>query len=115
MVDYGKELVATLNTILPTHYELVLQRGMATPCISWQETNNYAEEEGDTIGYSRISYTVKVWANDIATIQKYVLEIDKALRPLGFKRTATNELYDMNSTMIQKIMTYSAKAVEQLN
>ena len=115
MIDYGKELVATLETILPTYHELVLHSGLETPCISWQERDNAAEEnqQGESLGYSRITYTVKVWANEIATIQKYALEVDKALRPLGFRRTSANELYDRNSSMIQKIMTYSAKAVEQ--
>ena len=112
MIDYGKELVATLETILPTHHELVLHSGLETPCISYQERDNAADVEGDTLGYSRITYTVKVWAQDIATIQKYALEVDKVLRPLGFKRTSANELYDNNSSMIQKIMTYSAMAVE---
>lgn len=112
MIDYCKELVAILNKILPTHYELALHSGIETPCISWQERNNYAEDEGDTLGYSRISFTIKVWDNSIATIQRYVLEIDKALRTLGFKRTSANELYDTQSTMIQKILTYEALASE---
>lgn len=112
MIDYGKELVAALETVLPTYHELVLHSGLEVPCISYQERDNAAEEEGETLGYSRITYTVKVWAREIATIQKYALEVDKALRPLGFKRSSANELYDNNSSMIQKIMTYSAKAVE---
>lgn len=114
MIDYGKDLVAALETILPTHYEMTLHSGLETPCISWQERDNAAEEnaQGETLGYSRITYTVKVWARDIATIQKYALEVDKVLRPLGFRRTSANELYDNNSSMIQKIMTYSAMAVE---
>ena len=112
MIDYGKELVAALETVLPTYHELVLHSGLEVPCISYQERDNAAEEEGETLGYSRITYTVKVWAREIATIQKYALEVDKVLRPLGFKRSSANELYDNNSSMIQKIMTYSAKAVE---
>nr|DAJ70477.1 MAG TPA: hypothetical protein [Caudoviricetes sp.] len=30
------------------------------------------------------------------------------MRPLGWVRTSTNELYDRYSAMIQKIMTYQA-------
>ena len=113
MIDYHQELVAALNKILPTHYELKLHSGLETPCYSYQETNNYVvEENGDTLGYSRIQYTVKVWANDIATIQRYALEADKALRPIGFKRTNSNELHDNNSAMIQKILTYEALGLE---
>lgn len=112
MINYHKELVAALETVLPTHYELVLHSGLATPCISYQESNNYDIETGDTLGYSRVSYTVKVWGNNIAEIQKYVLEIDKVLRPIGFKRTSSGELPDKNSSMIQKILTYEALALE---
>lgn len=112
MIDYHAQLVTALNTVLPTHYEMALHSGLATPCYSYMETNNYTSESGDTLGYSYISYQVKVWANDIATIQKYALEADRVLRPLGFKRIASGELYDNNSTMIQKIMTYEALASE---
>ena len=112
MIDYHSELVSALNTVLPTHYELALTKNTKTPCISYQERNNYDTETGDTLGYSRIIYTVKVWANDIAQIQQYAKEIDRVLRPLGFKRTSSNELHDPQSTMIQKIMTYEASALE---
>ena len=112
MVDYNKEVVSALNPILPTHYELALTSKTKTPCYSYQERNNYVSTTGNTRGYSVIVFTVKVWANNIADIQKYSLLADSALRPLGFKRTSANELYDVNSTMIQKIMTFEALALE---
>lgn len=112
MIDYHKQLVSTLNTVLPTHYEMMLTSKTKTPCISYMELNNYVAEAGDTLEYSRITYQVKVWGNDIGTIQKYVLEVDKALKPIGFKRISSGELYDNNSSMIQKILTYEALALE---
>lgn len=115
MIDYHKEFVAALSNVLPTHYEMALHSGLSTPCYSYMETNNYAVEVGDTLGYSRIAFQVKVWANDIATIQHYALEADKALRPLGFKRISSGELYDNSSSMIQKIMTYEAIGLEEFN
>lgn len=113
MIDYHSSLVSALNTILPTHYEMTLHSGLAVPCISYMEINNYVDIYGDTIGYSRINYQVKVWGNDIAEIQKYALMIDDVLRPLGFKRISSGELYDNNSSMIQKILTYEAFALEE--
>ena len=113
MVDYHIDLVNALNTVLPTHYELVLHSGIATPCISYMEQNNYDYATGSTRGYSRISYQVKVWGNDISVLQKYAKEIDRVLRPIGFKRVSARELYDINSTMIQKIMIYEALALEE--
>jgi hypothetical protein len=112
VIDYHSNLVSALNTVLPTHYEMTLTSKTETPCISYMETNNYSSSSGDTLGYSFITYQVKVWANDIELIQRYALEIDAVLRPLGFKRIASGELYDNASTMIQKIMTYEALALE---
>ena len=113
MINYHKELISALGTILPTHYEMVLHSGLETPWISYMELNNYASDNGDTIGYSRITYQVKVWSNDIAEIQEYALKIDEVLRPLGFKRIASNELFDNQSSMIQKILTYEALGLEE--
>lgn len=112
MIDYGPTLVATLKDILPVHYEMTLSRGVKTPCISYMETNNYSTALGDTIGYSRLAYQIKVWGTDIADLQKYALQIDEALRPLGWTRISSGELYDRNSAMIQKILQYEARAYE---
>ena len=112
MINYHAELVSALNKILPTHYEMALTSKTKTPCYSYMETNNYSTDSGDTIGYSRLTFQVKVWGNNIATLQEYALKADAALRPLGFKRISSGELYDNASTMIQKIMSYECLAVE---
>lgn len=114
MVNYHKELVSALSTILPTYYEMTLHSGLETPCISYMETNNYAATDsiGATLGYSWITYQVKIWGNDIGLLQDYAQKIDDVVRPLGFKRIASGELYDNNSTMIQKILTYQCLALE---
>ena len=112
MIDYHAALVIALNKVLPTHYEMALTKDIETPCISYMELNNYVEESGDTIGYSRLTYQVKVWGNRIEDLQTYALLIDMVLRPMGFKRIASGELYDNETTMIQKILTYEALASE---
>lgn len=114
MIDYHSNLVSALQTIgIDVHYEMVLHSGLTTPCISYMELNNSMAETGDTLGYSNIQYQIKVWSNDIADLQKYALAIDNVLRPLGFKRTSSGELYDNNSTMVQKIMIYECLALEE--
>lgn len=112
MVDYDSLLVSALEKVLPTYHELVLHSKIKTPCISYQENNNYDDLTGNTLGYSRISYTIKVWSTEIAELKRYILLIDAVLRPLGFRRTNTGELGDPNSTMIQKILTYECLAQE---
>lgn len=112
MVDYHSSLVSALKTILPVHYEMALTSKTATPCISYMEINNYEDSSGDKLCYSRVNYQVKVWSNDIKELQKYALQIDDVLRPLGWKRISSGELYDNSSTMIQKILTYGALFIE---
>lgn len=115
MIDYHSTLVTTLNTILPTHYEMNLSSGTSTPCISYMELANNSLYEGDTLRYSILQYQVKVWGTDIGVLQGYAQQIDTALKPLGFKRIGCHEFYDYNSAMIQKIMTYEATASETIN
>lgn len=112
MIDYHKEIVSALSQVLPVHFEMTLSSDTQTPCISYMESNNTSSMSGDTLGYSRINYQIKVWANDIAEIQKYALQVDAVLRPIGFSRTSSVELYDNQSTMIQKVMNYEALAIE---
>lgn len=112
MIDYHANLVKALDEVLPTHYEMTLTADTETPCISYMELNNSSSTLGETMEYSNISYQVKVWDIDIAEIQKYALMVDDVLRPLGFRRTATVELYDRNSAMIQKVMTYDGLGKE---
>lgn len=92
---------------------MTLTSNTKTPCYSYMEVNNYSAESGNSLGYSRITYQIKVWATDIATIQEYALKADAALRPIGLKRISSGELYDNNSAMIQKIMTYEGLALER--
>ena len=113
MINYHTTVYASLNEILPTHYELHLHSGLATPCISYMELSNVDADTGDTLGYCRLQFQIKVWGHDIAVLQQYAQQIDKAMRALGFKRVGANELYDNQSTMKQKILTYEALALER--
>lgn len=108
MVDYHTEFVNALKEVLPTHYELILTSGTKVPCISYMEINNYETNKGDTVGYSRLAYQVKIWGHELAELQKYATQLDKVLHSLGWHRTSSGNLGDPNSTMIQRIMTYEA-------
>ena len=112
MIDYHAQFVSALKPILPIHYEMALTAKTTTPCFSYMELNNRVTSHGETLGYSRITFQLKVWGNDIAVIQQKALEADAALRPLGWVRISSGELYDNQSTMMQKILTYEALAVE---
>ena len=55
MIDYHKEIVEVLSKILPTHYELFIDRATAIPCITYIEANNSDNVVGDTINYSTVT------------------------------------------------------------
>lgn len=112
MIDCHTEIVSALSKVLPTYYEMTLTANSATPCISYMEINNYLSSYGNKLGYSRIAYQVKVWATSIEEIQHYAQEVDNILRPLGWVRISSGELYDNQSSMIQKILTYEGLALE---
>ena len=113
MIDLHSTIVSSLSTIgLPVHYEMMLRSGMATPCISYMELTNFIQEQSDVSDISVIQYQVKIWGTSIATLQSYVPLIDKAMRDINFKRTSAAELYDNNSSMIQKVFTYEKLAAE---
>lgn len=112
MINYHSNLVSTLESILPTHYEMVLTSKTTTPCLSYMELTNIDTVTGNTLGYSRIQFQVKVWSNKIEDLQVYAAKVDKALRPLGWHRVGSQELHDRNSTMMQKVLTYEALASE---
>lgn len=112
MINYHQSLVNSLNKVLPTHYEMALTSKAQVPCISYMELGNSVTANGDTLGYSRLNYQIKVWGNRVEDLQKYALEIDNVLRPLGWTRVSSNEMYDTRSTMMQKILNYEALALE---
>ena len=115
MIDYHPTLLKALKEIgLPVHYEMTLHSGLATPCISYMELTNYVSTQTDITEISIIQSEEEGWANDISLIQKDAGRVDEKLRSLNWKRVSSNELYDNNSSMIQKVLTYEATSLETL-
>lgn len=110
MVDYKKTIQSTLNNILPTQYELIVDDTCEIPCITYIETNNYSLAEGDDGGYSILDFTIKLWCDSVADMMTYALQIDKAMKDLGFHRTSSTEL--TFGTQLQKISVYEATGIE---
>lgn len=111
MYNYDKQLVAELDGILPTYYELFLDSSTPTPCITYIGLSNVAEQEGDTLRYSKLSYRIKIWVKqDFSNLYSYSSLLDAKMFELGFKRRAYNELWI--DDLCQLIFTYEATALE---
>ena len=94
MIDCKPQVYKRLCEIgLPCYYEVFLTKDTELPCISYYEMDNISDKEGDTLGYSSVRISTKVWGKDIKTISKYCGLIDEAMRELGFKRVTSNEVW----------------------
>lgn len=80
------------------------------PCISYIQTNDISQQEGDTIRYSLPTFQIKVWCNDIADLSRYMEEVDYTMFKLRFKRKNYNELTHNN--ILCGIAQYQALAIE---
>lgn len=112
MFDYKPVLVEHLNTILPTYYELFVDSSTETPCLTYLEINNRADEESDNLRYSTLSYQIKIWGTQLSSLMEYATKLDEVMYELGFSRKSYNELSYNNQC--QLIFRYEAKAKEYL-
>ena len=110
MIDVKKQVVASLKEILPTYYELFVDSNTELPCITYRVTNDYESITTKDAGVSSIMYTIKVWGNSIENLTAYALEIDNAMRELGFIRYNYNEL--ATDTQLCLIMGYEGMGFE---
>lgn len=110
MIDFDPNIVEALSVILPTYYENFITQDITLPCITYAPSNNSSYLEGDTLRYSYLNYSIKLWMDDKAQ-QPYLAEIDETMKRLGFVRNGATEL--VNGKVIEKIMDYEAIGWEQ--
>ena len=109
MIDFDKQIVEALSPILPCYYENFITGEITLPCITYVQNNNSSYAEGDTLRYSQLNYTVKLWM-DNKNQQSYLQDIDLAMLDMGFRRNSANEL--VNGRVIERIMDYEAIGYE---
>lgn len=114
MIDYSKEIIKELQakTALKVYYEYDTNPNDPIPCITYCINNNSDNLIGDTINYSDISFTIKIWSKSKKNLEEYAPLVDKGMKNLGFKRTSTNEL--SYNHINQKIMIYEGIGYESI-
>ena len=111
MLNVAPQIYDELSTIgLPVQPEGSVTKEVVYPCITYRGDNDIQDLTGDTLGYSNVYYTVKVWGNRLADILTNSLKVDAVMRKLGFRRIATNELWA--DDLGQKILRYRALGLE---
>ena len=109
MIDFDPSIVEALSVILPTYYENFIIEDIQLPCITYVENNNSSYLVGDTLRYSHLNYTIKLWM-DNKNQQHYLADIDEVMKRMGFVRNSTNEI--VSGRIIEKIMDYEAIGYE---
>ena len=93
MIDYKPTLFSQLSSILPNVYpDHKFNSDCGLPCITYRESGNTSEKEGDTLRYSSVRFKIKIWAETDKEIMEYSKQIDELMRSLGFTRIGTAEL-----------------------
>lgn len=92
---------------------MFLNSDCAIPCISYLQSNDNQEILGDTLGYSRITFNIKIWSSSVADFATYSVKLDKLMRGLGFRRTNAVELWLDNIGQYE--LTYQGLAQEYFN
>lgn len=111
MLNVMPQIYTELSTIgIPVSAEGSKTKEVVYPCITYRNDNDIQDLTGDTLGYSNVYYTIKVWAHRISDLQIYAVKIDKVMRSLGFVRTSTNEVWA--DDLGQKLLRYRALGLE---
>lgn len=87
-----------------------MDSSLSVPCFTYLESSNIAREEGDSLRYSQVQYTIKIWSRNIAEIATYAVLLDDKMKELGFKRISYNELWYNN--MCSAIFLYEGMGLE---
>ena len=112
MIDYKPTLKQELEKAgVPVYYELFVDSSTKTPCVTYIESNNSSYLEGDNLFYSNISYNIKIWGNELATLISIANKVNDIMREQGFKRISYNEL-SFNG-QIELILIYDAVGWER--
>lgn len=116
MVDAEKIIVEILNTNeagLKVYHENFLDSSTPTPCLSYKLYDSSLKDipfNKNFLEYDKIIIKIKVWAKSQADLVKYSNMVDNLLRPVGMKRTNTNDLWQDN--IGQRELKYSGLTLE---
>ena len=94
----------------PVYYEAFSEK-TGVPCVSYMETTNRTTAKGDTLTYSTIGFTVKIWAGTIGELINLSENIDGVLQNNGFHRTEAFETRE--DDLLVKILRYEATSYER--
>ena len=87
MVNVTAELESVFRNAGITLIDEDVQDSVNTyPLVTYAEAENTDAEVGDNVGYSRIAYTINVWARSKAEVIAMSQRVDKVMKSVFFMR-----------------------------
>ena len=78
------------------------------PCVSYYEITNRELNKADDSEYSsEIEFIVDVWGDSSSEISSIALEVNTAMQGLGFKRTASRDMFEQDTKIYHKNMKFT--------
>lgn len=112
MINYKPTLRTNLLTL---GYEVYYNDFAATvptfPCVSYNEINNSAQIDSDSIRWSNVEFQIKIWCSTIEQGTPIGQALDTLMTNNGFTRTAYIE---QNGEVKQLIFRYVGLAYEEV-
>ena len=103
MINDKQRLVNTLKAIAPVEYELFVTEKTPVPCITYIENGNDDNLVGDTLGYSNIRYTIKIWSHSVQEATEKAAQVAEQMRLLGYRRLSSFETSSTNLICVNQI------------
>lgn len=111
MIDTRLYVINGLKELgLPVYNEHFITSKCEVPCISYMLTNDIQNQIGQNLMYASQYYSIRVYTKSTKDLAEYSQKVDKIMRDIGFKRTATNELW--LGEICQFEIKYSGLAIE---
>ena len=104
---------ALLELGYPVVVEAFLTHNTDYPCITYGIENDVQDLTGDTLGYSNVYYTVKVWGHRVSDVDSIAIDVDSTMRGLGFRRVGTNSV--AIDDLCNRTLRYRALGLELFN
>ena len=83
------------------------------PCISYYEITNKETNRADDGEYaSEIEFIVDIWSKDASDISSLAISVNTAMQDIGFKRTASRDMYEKDTKIYHKNMKFTQTICE---
>lgn len=111
MINIKSNVYSALNAITAVSdrvYFFYPESFQTLPCVSYYEITNRETARVDDEEYaSEIEIVVDIYDNSSSTLSSIAISVNTAMQGLGFKRTASRDMYEQDTGIYHKNMKFT--------